>query len=109
MLSTVLHSIVVLKRTWDMKLALLKSSGLSVPNLAISGFMLMTFMAIYLFQLRFDDTCQFGPYSIKPPMFLIYFQGILTLVLFWCKDLDVAWVDVRDVYALEFLIFKNPS
>ena len=98
-----------LKRTWYMKLALFKISGLSVPNLAMSGFMLMTCTTIYLFQLRFDDTYQFGPYSIKPPMFLINFQGILTLDLVWCEDSDDAWVDVRDVYALEFLIFKNPS
>ena len=42
-------------------------------------------------------------------MFLINFQGILTRDLFWCEDLGVAWVDVRDVYALEFLISKNPS
>ena len=79
LLSIVLHVLVSLKRTWDMKLALVKSSGLSVLNLAISGLMLMTFMAIHLLQFRFGDTDQFGPYLIKPPGFLINFQGILTL------------------------------
>ena len=78
LLSIVLHSIVVLKRTWDMMLALAKSSGLSVPNLAILSFMVMTFMTIYLSQLSFDDTFQFGSYSIKPSKFLIDFQGIFT-------------------------------
>merc|ERR1711868_51379 len=58
-----------------MKLALVKSQGLSALNLAISGLMLLTFMTIHLFQI--DDT------SVKP-------------------------VGVRDIYALEFQIFKNP-
>ena len=64
-----------------MKLALVKSSGLSVLNLAISGLMLMTFMTIHLLQFRFGDTDQFGPYFSKPPTFLINFLGILTLDL----------------------------
>merc|ERR1712190_642045 len=59
LLSIVLHAIVGLKRTWDMKLALVKSSGLSALNLAITGLMLMTFMTIHLFQFRFGDTEQF--------------------------------------------------
>merc|ERR1712113_684439 len=42
LLSAVLHSFVGLKRTWDMKLALVKTSGIMVLNLAISGLMLLT-------------------------------------------------------------------
>merc|ERR1719282_30838 len=48
-LSVLLHVFVGLKRTWDMKLALVKSQGLSALNLAISGLMLLTFMTIHLF------------------------------------------------------------
>merc|ERR1719429_761521 len=107
LLSIVLHIIVGLKRTWDMKLALVKSSGISALNLAITGLMLMTFMTIHLFQFRFGDTEQFGPYFIRPPPFLVNFYGILTLDLFWCDTGDVK-VGVRDIYALEFQIFKNP-
>jgi len=108
LLSVLLHVFVGLKRTWDMKLALVKSQGLSALNLAISGLMLLTFMTIHLFQFRFGDTEQFGPYYVRPPPYLINFWGILSLNLFWTDDTSVKPVGVRDIYALEFQIFKNP-
>merc|ERR1711972_697987 len=67
LLSVLLHVFVALKRTWDMKLALIKTQGLNALNLAISGLMLLTFMTIHLFQFRFGDTEQFGPYYVRPP------------------------------------------
>eukprot|EP00413_Alexandrium_margalefii_P011781 CAMPEP_0204529988 /NCGR_PEP_ID=MMETSP0661-20131031/10366_1 /ASSEMBLY_ACC=CAM_ASM_000606 /TAXON_ID=109239 /ORGANISM="Alexandrium margalefi, Strain AMGDE01CS-322" /LENGTH=1076 /DNA_ID=CAMNT_0051536043 /DNA_START=60 /DNA_END=3290 /DNA_ORIENTATION=- len=108
LLSIILHVIVGLKRTWDMKIKMVASSGLSVLNLAITGLMLMTFMTIHLFQFRFGDTAQFGPYYIRPPPCLVNFWGLLTLDLFWTEDATVPKVGVRDIYALEFQIFKNP-
>merc|ERR1712176_1333607 len=108
LLSVLLHVFVGLKRTWDMKLALVESQGLSVLNLAITGLMLLTFMTIHLFQFCFGDTEQFGPYYVRPPPYLINFWGILSLNLFWTDDSSVNPVGVRDIYALEFQIFKNP-
>jgi hypothetical protein len=108
LLSVLLHVFVGLKRTWDMKLKLVKSQGINVLNLAISGLMLLTFMTIHLFQFRFGDTDQFGPYYVRPPPYLINFSGILSLNLFWTDDKSVAPVGVRDIYALEFQIFKSP-
>merc|ERR1712190_91020 len=108
LLSILLHVCVGVKRTWDQKLAMVKASGLSVLNLAITGLMLMTFMTIHLFQFRFGDTAQFGPYFIRPPPCLVNFWGILELDLFWTEDTSVPKVGVRDIYALEFQIFKNP-
>merc|ERR1712032_179036 len=67
LLSVLLHVFVGLKRTWDQKLALIKSQGLGVLNLAMTGIMLLTFMTIHLFQFRFGDTDQFGAYMIRPP------------------------------------------
>lgn len=107
LLSVLLHVFVGLKRTWDMKLALAKSQGPGVLNLAISGLMLLTFMTIHLFQFRFGDTDQFGPYYVRPPPYLINFWGIPSLNLFWTDDPSVKPVGVRDIYALEFQIFKN--
>merc|ERR1739844_548881 len=107
LLSILLHVAVGLKRTWDQKLAMVKTSGLSVLNLALTGLMLMTFMTIHLFQFRFGDTDKFGPYYIRPPPFFINFEGILALDLFWAYEGDVK-VGVRDIYALEFDVFKNP-
>merc|ERR1711920_1012327 len=101
LLSILLHIAVGLKRTWDQKLAMVKTSGLSVLNLAITWLMLMTFMTIHLFQFRFGDTDQFGPYFIRPPPFLVNFWGIPTLDLFWTDDTSVK-VGVRGIYALEF-------
>merc|ERR1711972_101960 len=96
-----------LKRTWDMKLALVKTQGFNALNLAISGLMLLTFMTIHLFQFRFGDTDQFGPYFVRPPPYLINFWGILSLTLFWTDDTSVKPVGVRDIYALEFQLFQN--
>jgi len=108
LLSILLHISVGVKRTWDQKLAMVKTSGLSVLNLAITGLMLMTFMTIHLFQFRFGDTDQFGPYYIRPPPLMINFEGILSLDLFWSTNAEIKKVGVRDIYALEFQIFKNP-
>merc|ERR1712007_78207 len=49
LLSVLLHVFVGLKRTWDQKLALIKTGGINCLNLAISGLMLLTFMTIHLF------------------------------------------------------------
>merc|ERR1711953_837794 len=76
LLSVLLHVFVGLKRTWDIKLGMIKSQGLSAMNLAITGLMLLTFMTIHLFQFRFGDTDQFGAYMIRPPPFLINLWGI---------------------------------
>ena len=99
LLSVLLHVFVGLKRTWDMKLALVQTQGINVLNLAISGLMLLTFMTIHLFQFRFGDTDQFGPYYIRPPPYLINFWGISSLNLFWTSDASVEKVGVRDIYA----------
>merc|ERR1712032_1309035 len=106
LLAALLHVFVGLKRTWDMKLTMGLRSG--QLNLAVTGLSLLTFMTIHLFQFRFGDTDQFGPYMIRPPRYLINFVGILTLNLFWTEDVTVKEVGVRDIYALEFQIFKNP-
>merc|ERR1712003_558890 len=111
MLSILLHVFVGLKRTWDMKLTMgIKSGQL---NLAITGLCLLAFMTIHLFQFRFGDTDQFGPYYVNPPRFLVNFTGITSLNLFWCEPgadvlCDNKPIGVRDIYALEFQIFQNP-
>jgi len=46
-------------RTWDQKLAMVMTPGLSALNLALTGLMLRTFMTIHLFQFRFGDTDKF--------------------------------------------------
>merc|ERR1719245_2074266 len=58
LLAAVLHAFVGLKRTWDMKLALVKTSGI----------MVLTFMSIHLFQFRFGKT---SDYELAPPPYLI--------------------------------------
>merc|ERR1719440_961636 len=104
LLSVLLHVFVGLKRTWDMKLALVKTQGFSVLNLAVSGVMLGTFMTIHLFQFRFGATRE---YFLRPPPMLISWYGIPKLNLFWTKDPGVAVVPVRDIYKLEYAIFNS--
>jgi hypothetical protein len=102
LMSALLHVAVALKRTWDISLNYTVGSG--KLNLAFSGIMLLTYMTIHLFQFRFGD-CE--PYMVRPPPYFINFSGILQLQLFWSSDPTVSPVPVRDIYKLEFEIFKN--
>lgn len=102
LLCALLHVAVALKRTWDISINMTVSSG--KLNLAISGVMLLTFMTLHLFQFRFGET---QPYKLCPPPYLINLEGVLNLDLFWvhCKESEA--VPVRDIYRLEFEIFKS--
>jgi hypothetical protein len=102
LLCALLHVAVATKRTWDISLNYTPASG--KLNLAFSGVLLLTYMTIHLFQFRFGD-CE--PYMIRPPPYFINFGGILALQLFWTSDTTIAPVPVRDIYKLEFEIFKN--
>merc|ERR1719487_3032553 len=102
LLCALLHVAVATKRTWDISLNYTPSSG--KLNLAFSGALLLTYMTIHLFQFRFGD-CE--PYMLRPPPYFINFWGLLQLQLFWTSDTSVQAVPVRDIYKLEFEIFKS--
>merc|ERR1712232_370445 len=102
LLSVLLHVFVALKRTWDISLGYSVSSG--KLNLAITGIALLTFMTIHLFQFRFGEA---QPYKLCPPPYFINFSGILRLNLFWVGDEGCQSVEVRDIYRMEFEIFKS--
>lgn len=102
LLSALLHVFVAMKRTWDISLNYTVMSG--QLNLAITGVLLLTFMTIHLFQFRFGDT---EPYLVRPPPYMINFSGILQLQLFWTSDTSIDPVPVRDIYKLEFELFKS--
>jgi len=102
LLAALLHVFVALKRTWDISINYAVSSG--KMNLAISGVALLTFMTIHLFQFRFGET---EPYKICPPPYLINVAGILHLSLFWVGYEGCSSVMVRDIYRLEFEVFKS--
>merc|ERR550537_404759 len=104
LLCALLHVAVATKRTWDISLNYTPASG--KLNLAFSGALLLTYMTIHLFQFRFGDT---EPYMLRPPPYFVNFEGILQLALFWTSDKSVSPVPVRDIYKLEFEIFKNGS
>jgi len=112
LLGAMLHVAVALKRTWDISINYTIASG--KMNLAISGILLLTFMTIHLFQFRFGET---EPYTLCPPPYMINVESVVHLQglnLFWVdkswcntgKD-GAAWVTVRDIYRLEFAIFKS--
>eukprot|EP00928_Gymnodinium_smaydae_P038637 TRINITY_DN2660_c0_g1_i3.p2 TRINITY_DN2660_c0_g1~~TRINITY_DN2660_c0_g1_i3.p2 ORF type:complete len:487 (+),score=145.61 TRINITY_DN2660_c0_g1_i3:216-1463(+) len=102
LLAALLHVFVALKRTWDISINYTIASG--KMNLAISGIALLTFMSIHLFQFRFGET---EPYTLCPPPYLINVQGLLTLSLFWVGNEGCEKVQVRDIYRMEFEIFKS--
>jgi len=108
-LTAMLHVFVALKRTWDISINYTIASG--KLNLAISGVTLLSFMTVHLFQFRFGAT---KPYAVCPPPYLVnlHLQTILSpahpINLFWepdCKLEDATMV--RDIYRLEFEIFKS--
>merc|ERR1711920_172573 len=102
LLSAMLHVAVALKRTWDISINYTIASG--KMNLAISGVCLLTFMTIHLFQFRFGET---EPYKICPPPYLVNVKGLLHLALFWVGYEGCTSINVRDIYRLEFEIFKS--
>merc|ERR1712003_530549 len=102
LLAALLHVFVALKRTWDISINYTIASG--KMNLAISGITLLTFMSIHLFQFRFGDT---QPYTLCAPKYFINFEGILSLALFWVDDPGCEKVAVRDIYRLEYEMFKS--
>merc|ERR1711972_463409 len=102
LLSAMLHVCVALKRTWDISINYTIASG--KMNLAISGVALLTFMTIHLFQFRLGET---KPYKICPPPYLVNVKGLLHLALFWVGYEGCTSINVRDIYRLEFEIFKS--
>merc|ERR1712228_1075978 len=101
MLAALLHVCVALKRTFDISINSTASSGRL--NLALSGVCLLTFMSIHLFQFRFGATEFF---NVCPPPYLINLAGVLSLNLFWVAECTTP-VPVRDIYRMEFEIFKS--
>merc|ERR1712019_209222 len=47
------------------------------------------------------------PYRLCPPPYLVNVKGLLHLALFWVGDDNCHTEDVRDIYRLEFEIFKS--
>merc|ERR1712182_77665 len=108
LLSAIMHVFIALKRTWDITTGYTVTSG--KWNLAITGILLLIYMTIHLFQFRFGAT---QPYGVRPPPFLINFEGINPLSdqflhLFYTIDTSVEIVQVRDIYKLEFDLFQSP-
>jgi len=104
LLAALLHVAVALKRTWDISINYTVASG--KLNLAISGIILLTFMVIHLFQFRFGATDDFW---LCTPPYLVNLGTLLHLKLnlFWMETPGCQLTSVRDIYKLEFDIFKS--
>merc|ERR1712217_830122 len=104
LLAALLHVSVALKRTWDISINYTVASG--KLNLAISGITLLTFMVIHLFQFRFGAT---QPFTLCPPPYLVNIGTIfhLRLNLFWVDTPGCTTAQVRDIYRMEFEVFKS--
>jgi len=102
LLAALLHVFVALKRTWDISLNMSVASG--KMNLAISGVCLLTFMTIHLFQFRFGLTDTF---QLCVPPYYVNVMTIWKINLFWQPYDECPLVDVRDIYKMEFEVFKS--
>merc|ERR1712216_61618 len=104
LLCAVMHVFIALKRTLDITSGYPLMSG--KWNLALTGVVLLSYMIIHLFQFRFGAT---QPYQLRPPPYLINLdKQLLHLHLFFTTDESVPLVEVRDIYKLEFDLFKDP-
>merc|ERR1712232_707035 len=102
LLAALLHVVVALKRTWDISLSMSVASG--KMNLAISGVCLLSFMTIHLFQFRFGATDAF---QLCVPPYYVNVQTIWKINLFWQPSKDCELITVRDIYKMEFEVFRS--
>merc|ERR1712206_40470 len=73
-------------------------------SLILTGLLLGLFMTIHLFQFRFGAT---QDYYIHVPPWMINWYGIFSLNLFWDYDKTLPLMGVRDIYQLEFDLFRS--
>jgi hypothetical protein len=73
-------------------------------SLILTGLLLGLFMTIHLFQFRFGAT---QDYYIRVPPWMINWYGIFSLNLFWDYDKSLPLMGVRDIYQLEFDLFRS--
>merc|ERR1712007_421716 len=73
-------------------------------SLILTGLLLGLFMTIHLFQFRFGAT---QDYYIRVPPWMINWFGIFSLNLFWDYDKTLPLMGVRDIYQLEFDLFRS--
>jgi len=102
LLAAMLHVFVALKRTWEISLNMSVASG--KMNLVLSGVCLLTFMTIHLFQFRFGETEKF---ELCVPPYYVNVQQIWKINLFWQITDGCDLVAVRDIYKMEFEVFKS--
>ena len=86
MLSVLLHILVGLKRTWDLKLSSGMMSG--QLNLATTGLLLLTFMTIHPFKVHSADTEQYF-LKLPPTLYNRWPCWLITLTFFWTDDKSV--------------------
>merc|ERR1712007_350122 len=73
-------------------------------SLILTGLLLGLFMTIHLFQFRFGAT---QDYYIRVPPWMGNWFGIFSLNLFWDYDKSLPLMGVRDIYQLEFDLFRS--
>jgi len=101
----IIHAYVGLKRTYTIAGNYTLNSG--KLNLFISGILLLVFLCIHLSQFRFAETHM---WPVRPPPYLVNYdlEDLLHLNFFWSRDTSIPQVMVRDIYRLEFDLFKSP-
>lgn len=97
-----LHAAVAIRRVWGVRGSYSALKGKF--KLASTGFCLLVFLCIHMMQFRFADTDTF---YVRPPRYLIAWSTIYKLQLFWTPDETVKPVAVRDIYKLEYELFKG--
>jgi len=98
----ILHAAVALRRVWGVRQSYSALKGKF--KLASTGMFLLVFLSIHMLQFRFAATDTF---FVRPPRYMIAWSTIYKLQLFWTPDETVKPVAVRDIYKLEFDLFKG--
>ncbi|CAE8741438.1 unnamed protein product, partial [Polarella glacialis] len=106
LVSLTLHAVLGLKTAWRQRRSYSRGRALKTLNLAVSGALLLVFVAVHLCQFRFGDASEVSPYYIRPPESLVDFSR--SPPRFWTDDPSIQPVRVRNLYALQYKIFSDP-
>eukprot|EP00747_Dinoflagellata_sp_TGD_P115919 gnl/TRDRNA2_/TRDRNA2_172256_c1_seq1.p1 gnl/TRDRNA2_/TRDRNA2_172256_c1~~gnl/TRDRNA2_/TRDRNA2_172256_c1_seq1.p1 ORF type:complete len:361 (+),score=64.18 gnl/TRDRNA2_/TRDRNA2_172256_c1_seq1:70-1083(+) len=108
LLALMLHVAVALKRSWEISMNYCLYTG--KWNMLISGLLVLTFIINHLGDFRFNGAVTHQ--HLKAPPYYIDPSGITEWPprLFWMPDdtPDVPFSKVRDIYTLEYELFKDP-
>jgi len=102
-LALLLHVSVALKRSWDISINYVLTSGRW--NMLLSGLTILFFLTVHLMDIRFTSEMTYT--ELRPPPYFVAWPGVLEGRVFYETDTSIPLVRVRDLYSREVVLFKD--